>query len=314
MSHLIVLCVSEDRGLLEKLYDTLSAKFPVEINTVSGRDEALVAFDVARAAEREIAVVFSDYGLSTIPGDRLLEQIHRKSPGTRTVLVSSSESHDALVHAVNKAGLYRFLRNPWQAHELTLVALEALKSYESERDIRRISGDFSKLFREYELRERNIFLKSEEIFTHLSGILEARCAALSGHSSRVRNYAMLFQMTDAERRILTLAALGHNLGKLAMSDDEIAASIGKPPTDDALDRALAILAPLTDGDQICRAVVDMRAKSDKDLPMLSKLLRVAEAYDTRVNILGESRDEAIAYIRNPQVFDPELVSEFLANL
>jgi len=58
-------------------------------------------------------VVISDYIMSGIKGDELLDKIHSKLPRVKKIMLTGQSDIDGVRQAIDRAGLYRFLEKPW---------------------------------------------------------------------------------------------------------------------------------------------------------------------------------------------------------
>src|SRR5436305_14398605 len=66
-------------------------------------------------------------------GVELLEEVHKRSPGTTKILLTGQAGLDAVVAAINKAGLNRYIPTPWDEAALRLTVENLLKTCRLDR-------------------------------------------------------------------------------------------------------------------------------------------------------------------------------------
>jgi diguanylate cyclase (GGDEF)-like protein len=67
-------------------------------------------------------------------GVELLEEVNRRSPGTTKILLTGQAGLDAVVSAINKAGLNRYIPKPWDEPDLRLTVEGLLRTYRLHRE------------------------------------------------------------------------------------------------------------------------------------------------------------------------------------
>lgn len=131
MKQMAILCVDDEATILYCLKEQLLEHFEHKciIEAAENGEEALEVFEELRAAHCEVALVISDCIMPGMQGDELLKRIHEIAPNTLNILLTGQSSTQAVVNAVNHAGLYRYIAKPWQKDDLILTIEQALKSY-----------------------------------------------------------------------------------------------------------------------------------------------------------------------------------------
>jgi two-component system sensor histidine kinase ChiS len=131
----IILCVDDERIVLDSLREQLSRDFndEVEIEVAESGDAALELLETLLKSNLEIALVISDQLMPGMKGDDFLVEVHRRSPKTLTILLTGQASPEAVGHSLNEAGLYRFIPKPWNKQDLSLTIKEAIRSYVLDR-------------------------------------------------------------------------------------------------------------------------------------------------------------------------------------
>jgi signal transduction histidine kinase len=81
--------------------------------------EAGSGTDALAIAERvPLDVVVADHRMPGMTGVELLEELHARRPDVAGVVLTAYSDMQALESAINRAGVFRFLRKPWEPPEL----------------------------------------------------------------------------------------------------------------------------------------------------------------------------------------------------
>lgn len=113
--------------------------YPLEVRTFERADAALSA---ARALEFD--VVISDYAMPSPDGIELLRLIKEIQPDAVRILLSGVAKVDALIAAVNTAGVSYFVGKPWHDYELRAAIDRALSHRELELENRFLADSLRK--------------------------------------------------------------------------------------------------------------------------------------------------------------------------
>lgn len=84
-------------------------------------------------AEQPLACIVSDHRMPRMSGVQLFERSLALHPATRRVMVTGYMDVDAIVDAVNKGGIYRFIAKPFEAADFLLSVRCAAAAFEEER-------------------------------------------------------------------------------------------------------------------------------------------------------------------------------------
>ncbi|MDF3071127.1 MAG: hypothetical protein K0R38_6728 [Polyangiaceae bacterium] len=99
--------------------------------------KVLVANSGAQAlgllAASSVDVVVSDEQMPDMAGSELLAEVRKLYPETVRIILTGEASLDAAISAINKAGIFRFLRKPCGADELLACLKEAAHAREAQR-------------------------------------------------------------------------------------------------------------------------------------------------------------------------------------
>jgi len=160
MKQMAILCVDDEPTILYSLKEQLQDQFAQQylIETAENAEEAFEVFEELQADHCDVALVISDCIMPGISGDELFKQIHQVAPNTLNILLTGQSSAQALVNAVNHAGLYRYVAKPWQKEDLILTVAGALEAYLKDKQLE--EQNYLLQQQATELREKNLRLLS----------------------------------------------------------------------------------------------------------------------------------------------------------
>jgi response regulator RpfG family c-di-GMP phosphodiesterase len=197
--------------------------------------------------EERIDLVISDMRMPAMSGAQFLEQVRMRSPDTVRILLTGYADVDAIVEAINKGQIYRYVAKPWEDNDIVIGVRHALERQQLEREkgrlealTRRQNDELKELnatlehkvrVRTEELRQamalleqahdklKKSFITSIRVFSNL---IEMRESSFAGHSKRVaelaRTVAQTMGLSDSEAQDVFLAGLLHDIGKIGLSD------------------------------------------------------------------------------------------------
>ena len=115
-----ILCVDDEEGILAALRQQLSARFGGECDIAVAKNarEALDLMEDLQQDGEQLAVVIADQIMPGMKGVELLEEVHKRSPRTVKILLTGQAGLDAVVYAINKAGLDQYIPKPWDEPDL----------------------------------------------------------------------------------------------------------------------------------------------------------------------------------------------------
>lgn len=131
MSQQVIICVDDEIIVLDSLREQLQQELGDEllIEVAESGEEALEVCDELIEDGMEIPVVIADFIMPGMKGDDLLEQMHRKIPDAKKIMLTGQASLEGVSNAVNKASLYRYISKPWDKADLILTIKEAIKGF-----------------------------------------------------------------------------------------------------------------------------------------------------------------------------------------
>ena len=135
----VIICVDDELMILTSLREQLrqltDSGLTIEVST-DGEDALALLDDLLDEGE-EVPLFISDQIMPGLKGHEVLQRVHKRSPTTRTILLTGQADLDAVRSAVNHANLYRYMSKPWEQADLLLTSRSAVESYLSEREISR---------------------------------------------------------------------------------------------------------------------------------------------------------------------------------
>ncbi|HIK29846.1 MAG TPA: response regulator [Oscillatoriales cyanobacterium M59_W2019_021] len=183
MNRKAIVCVDDERIVLSSLRDQLAQQVGNEydIELAESGEEALEIFEECQADNIEIPLIITDQIMPGIKGDELLIKIHQSYPKTLKILLTGQADADAVGNAVNNANLYRYISKPWDVADLNLTAIEALRSYDRDRQLAEQNEILQKI--NEELKQLTISLE-QKVAERTAELQEAKQSAESANQAK----------------------------------------------------------------------------------------------------------------------------------
>ncbi len=126
MSKPVILCVDDERMVLDSLRTQLEAEFgdAYIYEVAEDAEEALEVINDLNNEGISVILIVSDWLMPGIKGDELLIQIHKKYPCIITIMLTGQADEVAIERTKKQANLHRWLSKPWSEADL----LETIKS------------------------------------------------------------------------------------------------------------------------------------------------------------------------------------------
>lgn len=139
MNKKIILCVDDEKIVLESLHSELEGELPepYALEFAESGDEALEVIADLLAEGDELVLIVTDYIMPGFKGDEVLVKVYAESPDSRQIMLTGQANLEGITNAINNAKLYRYISKPWEKSDLLLTIREALKSHEQEMQIRK---------------------------------------------------------------------------------------------------------------------------------------------------------------------------------
>ena len=203
-----ILCVDDEEGILTALRQQLVARFGGEcdITLAKNAQEALDLIEDLESDGEEVAVIIADQIMPGMKGVELLEEVHKRSPQTVKILLTGQAGLDAVVYAINKAGLDQYIPKPWDEPDLRLTIQNLLHRFRLEKERKGLLD---------ELREKNAELAT--LNTSLEQKVAERTRELETLNTRLSELAITDGLTGiynhrhfGERLALEVERSGRN--------------------------------------------------------------------------------------------------------
>jgi response regulator RpfG family c-di-GMP phosphodiesterase len=201
----------DDEGSILKSLQRLFRKEGIPVQTAGSGSEAL---DCLRHHPDSIALIISDQRMPEMSGAQFLEQAKTLAPDAGRFLLTGYSDMEAVVSAVNKGEIHRYLTKPWNDEELIAAARQAMEHFRLIREnrcLQQVTQDQNR-----RLNEMNRVL--EERVAERTAEVRAKNDALSRLNARLEESFM-----DAVRLVASLIdALSPQLGQVMRRTAELA--------------------------------------------------------------------------------------------
>jgi len=305
-----ILIVDDEVNVLSSLSRTL---FEEDLGEIYTAKDAIEAIRIIRE-ESIPSVIISDYHMPGMNGIDLLVKVREIAPDTTRVLLTGAADLGMALEAVNKGNIFRFLLKPCPSE----VFLQAVKD--------------SLRYNQLILGERELLSKTlNGSIKVMIDILEAQSPFISSRANRLRklahNLAVALNMQDKLWEI-ELAALLSQIGAVTIPQELLLKNFqGKELLDGEreminsiprMGRQLIMNIPRLEsiaeavGNQSCTyfAKSDSGSPSGKDIPVISRILKIVLDYDRfRGNLLSSVAAIKMMKARESD-YDPQIFEVF----
>jgi signal transduction histidine kinase len=143
--------------------------------------------------ENDIHVVISDQKMPNLSGVEFFELIIPDFPDPVRMLLTGYADIEAVIDAINKGQVYRYIAKPWNEQELKMTIQNAFELYDSRREIREKNEELQKAYNEL---EKFVYSASHDLRAPLVSILGvlkvARAESIDGTA---REYFSMIERT-----------------------------------------------------------------------------------------------------------------------
>ncbi len=232
-----LLFVDDEKSITKALH-RLFRKDGYHIFTASSGMEGL---ELLEKAERPVSLIISDQRMPGMNGAQFLEKAKKIFPDAVRFLLTGYSDMDAVVEAVNKGEIHRYLTKPWNDDDLILQVRQSLKQFELVIENRRLlkltnkqNKELDELnkslekkveLRTLEIRQKNAeleksFVDTIRLLSSLIGTLNPKLGKYMGHVAQLaRELAEDFQIDKEELDQIEMAGMIHDIGLLGLPDD-----------------------------------------------------------------------------------------------
>jgi putative two-component system response regulator len=236
-----ILCVDDELTITSSLRRVFR-NAGYEIHTASNGHAGL---DKINSAVKPYSLIISDQKMPGMTGIDFLERARQITPNTIRILLTGYSEIDAIIDAINKGGIHRYLTKPWDEEDILLQVRQSLKQYEliienqhlfaltkkQNNELNELNNNLGKIVerktkelgqREAELRQS--FERLQRSFDNaiqaVSTIVEIRDPYTSGHQKQVSKIASaiarIMGLSENEVSGIKMAGLIHDIGKVAI--------------------------------------------------------------------------------------------------
>jgi len=308
----VILCVDDEPNILSALRRLFRSEgFQVRI-AVGG------AAGLELLETETVDLVISDMRMPEMDGAEFLQKVRERTPDTVRLLLTGYSEVTAIIGAINRGEIYRYITKPWDDHDIVLIVRQALerKALDAEKkrlekltaaqneELKTLNASLETKVQERtaELSVANEKLKASFVTSikMFSTLMEMRGGNLSGHSRRVadlsRKIAMALKLDGKLTQEIFIAGLLHEIGKVGFTDELLKTPIAlmTPAQLDAyrnhIVQAEQLLMPLADLKGATEIVCGQFERFDgtgfpeklagSNIPIGARILAVASDYDS----------------------------------
>jgi response regulator RpfG family c-di-GMP phosphodiesterase len=119
--------VVDDEELVAKNIERLLGIIKVKFTYASNGEDGLA---IVKKAKKSFSIIISDQRMPGMRGHEFLEKVKETSPDTLRFLITGYSDMDAIIDAVNKGAIHRYIAKPWDAKDFLETIKAGLKKYE----------------------------------------------------------------------------------------------------------------------------------------------------------------------------------------
>lgn len=227
-----ILMVDDEESILNSL-QRVFRKEGHELITARSGPEGL---DRLSEEGKEFSLIISDQRMPGMTGTEFLEKAKGIFPNAARILLTGYSDTEAIIDAINRGGIHRYMAKPWNDEELLFHVRQALKQYDlvvENQQLLALTKEQNEDLKELNLhleekvveRTKEIIEKNKELEANLyntvrafGSLVEMHNPLLVGHERRVgvlsREIAQVLTLPEEESTQIEIAALLHDIGKL----------------------------------------------------------------------------------------------------
>ena len=133
------LLLVDDEESITKALSRLFRKEEYEIYTALSGQQGL---DILKRDGRPFSLIISDQRMPGMTGAQFLERAKSISPDAKRILLTGYSDMDAIVEAVNKGEIHRYLSKPWNDNDLLIQVRQLLEQKELEERNQELESGF----------------------------------------------------------------------------------------------------------------------------------------------------------------------------
>ena len=124
-----IICVDDQPEIVDVLMMQLESAFgeTCEIEIAESAEEAFNVFLDLRERGEQVELIITDEIMPGLQGSRFLEMIRQQDPDIMTMMLTGQAGLSDVVYAINKGGLAKCLKKPWEYNELKTTVAELVE-------------------------------------------------------------------------------------------------------------------------------------------------------------------------------------------
>jgi len=120
-----ILAVDDEPRIVQLLRRELGREY--RVFTAGGGSEALKILEA-----EDVTLIIADQRMPEMNGSELMEKVVERRPETVRILLTGYTDLNALVDAVNRGQIYRYVSKPWEPEELKIIVRQGIERFELE--------------------------------------------------------------------------------------------------------------------------------------------------------------------------------------
>lgn len=229
-----ILLVDDEENILNALNRVLRKEGYRILTAPSGQDGLSII------GKEKTTLVLSDHRMPGMDGVEFLSEVRKRSPDTVRMMLTGYADMQAIVAAINRGEVYRFITKPWNDEEIKLILRDAIRQYElvqENRELQELTRRQNLILKdlntnlEQKVSERTrevemLFKELEQNFFDFvrvfMGLMELKSPYLGGHAKRVaalsRKLAEKIGLPSEEVLNIEVASLLQDIGTLGFPE------------------------------------------------------------------------------------------------
>src|SRR5579859_803633 len=168
--------------------------------------------------KHQTPILVTDLNMPEKDGIWLVREVHQRWPEVSIIVITAGQDSDAAIKCLN-AGAHRYFLKPIKLDEFRHALESTLRTYRLQREHDNYHQYLEATVRRQTRQLRRNFMSAID---SLVRTLEARDPYTSGHSLRVRDYAVqladVLGLESRQRKQVSLAAKLHDIGKVGLPE------------------------------------------------------------------------------------------------
>jgi signal transduction histidine kinase len=183
----------------------------------------------------DIQIIFSDQKMPEVSGVEFFETILPDFPRPVRILLTGYADIEAVIDAINKGQVYRYVAKPWDANELAICVENALEKYRREQELLRKSND---LDQSNAALEQFVFTAGQELRIPTENILQASLIL----EKAMHDHALADAVRTIQEQAKRLREFGEQISQF-YSNTKAQADIGVVNLEQLIEQCIAAIPP-----------------------------------------------------------------------